>query len=253
LAGTTTYKEIYNLAKKAKAELWDMAESRGRDVKIYLHWTAGSYYTNFEDYNVSINAEGGLYIPEDDFAETLDHTYYRNSVLTHGEAADNEDGLDIYYPDYSGYPNNTYGPKSNVDRWDLEFLGTAESPIYNPYDETGHRGGDVLRGKANYFRVNGFTKSVLEGREMQSEEIAPNGRPYAKNDIDYLMKVGYSRESAIILLSAADKYTKPYDASMVAPNGMDYEQNDIDYLVNNGYTKESAIDLLKTTSKYRRV
>lgn len=88
---------------------------------------------------------------------------------------------------------------------------------------------------------------------MQSEEIAPNGRPYAKNDIDYLMKVGYSRESAIILLSAADKYTKPYDASMVAPNGMDYEQNDIDYLVSNGYTKESAIDLLKTTSKYRRV
>ena len=303
MAGTTTYKEIYNLAKKAKAELWDMAESRGRDVKIYLHWTAGSYYTNFEDYNVSINAEGGLYIPEDECTETLDHPYYRNSgalgitmncaawatpkdlgkypptkkqidgmaklicvladaldipidkyhVLTHGEAADNEDGLDIYYPDYSGYPNNTYGPKSNVDRWDLEFLGTAESPIYNPYDETGHRGGDVLRGKANYFRVNGFTKSVLEGREMQSEEIAPNGRPYAKNDIDYLMKVGYSRESAIILLSAADKYTKPYDASMVAPNGMDYEQNDIDYLVNNGYTKESAIDLLKTTSKYRRV
>jgi hypothetical protein len=86
---------------------------------------------------------------------------------------------------------------------------------------------------------------------MQSEETGPNGRPYAKNDINYLVKVGYTKEAAINLLSTVDKYTKPYDPTMVAPNGMDYEQNDIDYLVNNGYTKESAIELLKTTSKYK--
>ena len=300
MAGITTYKEIYDAAKRAKADLWDLAESRGRDVKLYLHWTAGDYYTNFRDYNISINAEGGLYISDDDLSDVLDHTYYRNSgaigitmncaahatpedlgpyppkkqidgmakvvcvladaldltidkqhVLTHGEAADNEDGLDLYYGDYTGYENNTYGPKSNVDRWDLEFLGTAESPIYNPYDETGHRGGDIIRGKANYFRAHNFTQSVIDGKEMASDEVGPNGRPYAKNDINYLVKVGYTKEAAINLLSTVDKYTKPYDESMVAPNGMDYEKNDIDYLMNNGYTKEAAINLLKTTEKYK--
>lgn len=301
MAGITTYKEIYDAAKRAKADLWDLAESRGRDVKLYLHWTAGDYYTNYRDYNISINAEGGLYLSDDDLSDVLDHTYYRNSgaigitmncaahatpedlgsypptkkqidgmakvicvladaldltidkqhVLTHGEAADNEDGLDLYYGDYTGYENNTYGPKSNVDRWDLEFLGTAESPIYNPYDETGHRGGDIIRGKANYFRAHNFTQSVIDGKEMASDEVGPNGRPYAKNDINYLIKVGYTKEAAINLLSTVDKYTKPYDESMVAPNGMDYEKNDIDYLMNNGYTKEAAINLLKTTEKYK--
>lgn len=40
-------------------------------------------------------------------------------------------------------------------------------------------------------------------------EIAPNGKPYEQNDIDYLIKrCGYSFEAAIWQLSQADKYMK---------------------------------------------
>ena len=62
----------------------------------------------------------------------------KNTVLTHGEAADNED---------NEYCHEPYGPKSTVERWDLEFLGNEESPEYNPDDEE-HRGGTIIRNHA---------------------------------------------------------------------------------------------------------
>lgn len=68
-------------------------------------------------------------------------------VLTHGEAADVEDG------DTAGYGyNDAYGPKNGCEKWDLEYLGTPESPAYHPYATDGSRGGDVLRGKAIYWQ-----------------------------------------------------------------------------------------------------
>ena len=65
-------KLIYGIQQKVEVE----------DVKLYLHWTAGDYYTNFRDYNISINGEGGLYLSDDDLSDVLDHTYYRNSGAT---------------------------------------------------------------------------------------------------------------------------------------------------------------------------
>lgn len=70
-------------------------------------------------------------------------TIDKNHVLTHGECADNEDDI---------YACEDYGPKTTCERWDLEFLQTDESPKFNPWAEDGSRGGDVLRGKANYYR-----------------------------------------------------------------------------------------------------
>ncbi|WP_313991474.1 N-acetylmuramoyl-L-alanine amidase [uncultured Selenomonas sp.] len=70
-------------------------------------------------------------------------TIDKQRVMTHGEAADNEDGI---------YPHDPYGPKNGCERWDLEYLGTMESPTYHPWAEDGMRGGDVLRGKANWYR-----------------------------------------------------------------------------------------------------
>ena len=70
-------------------------------------------------------------------------TIDKQRVLTHGEAADNEDGI---------CPHDPYGPKNGCERWDLEYLGTMESPKYHPWAEDGMRGGDVLRGKANWYR-----------------------------------------------------------------------------------------------------
>lgn len=72
-------------------------------------------------------------------------TINKEHVMTHGEAADNEDGI---------YPHDPYGPKTTVERWDLEYLETNESPRYNPWADDGSRGGDVLRGKALWYKNN---------------------------------------------------------------------------------------------------
>ena len=76
-------------------------------------------------------------------ADGLWLTIDKERVLTHGEAADNEDGVRAHAP---------YGPRTTCERWDLEYLGTAESPAFAPWAEDGTRGGDVLRGKAQWYR-----------------------------------------------------------------------------------------------------
>ena len=76
-------------------------------------------------------------------ADGLWLTIDKDHVLTHGECADNEDGI---------YPHEEYGPKSTCERWDLEYLQTDESPKFNPWSEDGSRGGDILRGKAQWYR-----------------------------------------------------------------------------------------------------
>ena len=80
-------------------------------------------------------------------ADGLWLTIDKERILTHGEAADNEDGVHAHAP---------YGPRSTCERWDLEYLGTAESPIFSPWATDGSRGGDVLRGKAQYYREHGM-------------------------------------------------------------------------------------------------
>lgn len=196
-----TLKEIKNIATNSKNDLVKEAKSYNRSVKIYLHWTAGRYDSMFNDYHINIKGNGDLYVSTKNFAETLAHTYKRNSgsigialccaynantkklgsykptdiqiealaqvvcvladvydmeiiknnILTHGEAADNEDGL---------YPHSKYGPKSTCERWDLEYLETKESPSFNPYARNGSRGGDVIRGKAIWYMVEGLAKSL---------------------------------------------------------------------------------------------
>ena len=76
-------------------------------------------------------------------ADGLWLTIDKARILTHGEAADNEDGVHAHAP---------YGPRTTCERWDLEYLGTAESPAFHPWAEDGRRGGDVLRGKAQWYR-----------------------------------------------------------------------------------------------------
>lgn len=78
-------------------------------------------------------------------ADALWLTIDKKHVMTHGEAADNEDGI---------YASEPYGPRSTCERWDLEYLGTSESNKFNPWEVDGSRGGDVLRGKANWYRQN---------------------------------------------------------------------------------------------------
>ena len=84
-------------------------------------------------------------------ADALGITIDKNHVMTHGEAANNEDGDWSCHNPYSWW-NDSY--EDGDTRGDLEFLGTSESPRYNPYATDGSRGGDVLRGKANWYLNN---------------------------------------------------------------------------------------------------
>ena len=169
--------ELEQMASNAREAIWAEAKELGREPKIYMHWTAGRYYSMFDDYHINITGDGCIHVSTDDFSEILSHTYKRNTgsigiaptsaqiealaqtvnavanglwltidkahVMTHGEAADNEDGE---------YCHEPYGPKNGCERWDLEYLGTNESSKYNPWATDGSRGGDVLRGKANWYR-----------------------------------------------------------------------------------------------------
>lgn len=76
-------------------------------------------------------------------ADALWLTIDMKHVMTHGEAADNMDGLNAH---------EDYGPQSTVERWDLQFLGTDESPVYTADYDDPATGGNVLRGKALWYK-----------------------------------------------------------------------------------------------------
>ena len=75
-------------------------------------------------------------------AKALWLTIDRRFVMTHGEAADNLDGY---------YAHEAYGPQSTCERWDLQYLGTPDSPSYTTDYDDPATGGNVLRGKANWY------------------------------------------------------------------------------------------------------
>lgn len=177
--------ELRQIAIDSKYGLWKDANNMGRDVKIYLHWSAGHYSQFFKDYHINIDYDGSIYVSTDDLSVIKAHTFKRNTgsvgiamacgynantndlgpeaptqaqievmskvinvlcksldltidkerVMTHAEAANNEDGLYLHEP---------YGPNSGdpETRWDLAIL--------KDYDEFG-TGGEILRGKAIWY------------------------------------------------------------------------------------------------------
>lgn len=186
--------ELYSLASDARESIWSQAKSVGREPKIYLHWSAGHYNTKFDDYHVNITGDGKLWLSADlnevlahtwkrntgsvgislccaygatssdlgseppteaqieamaqaivAVAKGLWLTIDKYHVLTHGEAADNIDDI---------YPHEQYGACTTVERWDLQYLGTSESPKYLKDYDNPATGGNVLRGKANWYMDN---------------------------------------------------------------------------------------------------
>lgn len=65
-------------------------------------------------------------------------------VLTHGEAADDPDLYD---------EEDMYGPNNGCERWDLQFLGTDESPEFTTDYDDPTTGGNVLRAKAAEYQA----------------------------------------------------------------------------------------------------
>lgn len=194
-----TLSELKTLAEKSKDGLWAAAQSQGREPNICVHWTACPYDKQFDDYHINIDKDCNIYLTEDDLSIPLAHLWHRNTgsvgvtldcavgatttdlgsqpptadqietmskvvciladafdltidaehVGTHGEFGD------TMYDE-----SEAYGPLHTVERWDLEFLGTDESPVYNPNATDGTRGGDIIRGKANWYRNNKLSASL---------------------------------------------------------------------------------------------
>lgn len=179
--------DLREMAKAAKNDLWDKAQSANRDAKLYLHWSAGHYGQFYADYHLNIDADGSIYATTDDLSEVKAHTWRRNTgaigvslaccagatsndlgeepptelqieclsqvvtvlcscadipldgahVMTHAEAANLDD----------------YGPDTTWERWDLWFLKNG--------DEMGS-GGEVIRGKAAWYRDNELAYERIE-------------------------------------------------------------------------------------------
>lgn len=166
-------------------------EVRGKVKNVFLHWSAGRYGQIYPDYHISIDYDGRIYLPDNcrDLSQYRVHTYERNSnsigiavcgcydasanngyncnlgsepvteaqieamaavvacickeawvsvdnVLTHCEAAQRHRPP---YGPYSGDPET---------RWDLWYL--------KDYDGCMKPGGEVLRGKARWYLMNGI-------------------------------------------------------------------------------------------------
>ena len=187
-----TIQDIEQMANDFRDSIWEQARSVGREPKVYLHWSAGHYNTVFDDYHINIKGDGTIVVtgdldeikshtwrrntgsvgislccaynatsknlgPEPPTQEQIEVmsqviaavcnglwlTIDKEHVLTHGEAADNEDGV---------WCHDEYGPKTTCERWDLQYLGTDESPYFISDHEDPRTGGNVLRGKANWYR-----------------------------------------------------------------------------------------------------
>lgn len=191
-----TIHELYQMAQSARDSIWAQAGEYGREPKVYLHWSAGHYGQFFDDYHIQIDADGSIYVygELDDvlchtwrrntgavgiglaccaFATSNDLgdeppttaqidamaqaivavcdglwlTIDRNHVMTHAEAADNVDGE---------WPHEQYGATTTVERWDLQYLGTDESPYYVADYDSPYNGGNILRGKALWWKNQGI-------------------------------------------------------------------------------------------------
>ena len=75
----------------------------------------------------------------------------KDIVATHGEFADDPE----YYDE-----EDMYGPNNDCYRWDLQYLGTDESPYYTADHSDPHTGGNVLRGKAEWYRAEWNRKAT---------------------------------------------------------------------------------------------
>lgn len=188
-----TLQELKRMAQTAYNDLWDGARSMGRDVKLYLHWTAGRYDQTFSDYHVNITGDGRVYVSTDNLAEVKAATYMRNTgsvaiALCCALDATGTDNLGTYPPTEAQLNAIAQVVCVLADALDLTIdlqrvMTHAEAAdnkdglwCHDPYgpDSTVERwdllvvhegeerwsGGDVLRGNANWYRAQGLMRDI---------------------------------------------------------------------------------------------
>ena len=188
-----TLQELKRLARESYHDLWAGAKSMGRDVKLYLHWTAGSYDQLFDEYHVSITGDGRVWVSTDNLAEVKAATYRRNTgsvaiALCCALDAVGENDLGPCPPTEAQINAMAQVVCVLADALDLTIdlqrvMTHAEAAdnkdgewCYEPYgaDSTVERwdllvvhegderwsGGDVMRGNANWYRGQGLMREI---------------------------------------------------------------------------------------------
>lgn len=73
-----TLDEVEAAIRQNKDAIWHDAVDLGRSPKIYLHWTAGDYDTDYDDYHFSIHGDGAVRQTHG-FDSAIAATYMRNT------------------------------------------------------------------------------------------------------------------------------------------------------------------------------
>lgn len=175
-----TLAEFKQLASAAKEELWQAARELGREIILYLHWSAAHYHQHYDDYHISIDDDGSIYVTTDNLAAVLSHTWHRNSgavgiVLACGAFATVNDlgsepptdeqlesmsvviaamavvlnipiDVDHVMTHAEAADLDGYGPATTCERWDLAILKNGDKWM---------SGGDMLRSRAIWYQQNG--------------------------------------------------------------------------------------------------
>lgn len=74
-----TLEQLKAMAQHDYTKIWSKARGLNRDVKLYVHWTAGRYMKLFTDYHILITGDGKVFVSTNDLSETLNATYMRNT------------------------------------------------------------------------------------------------------------------------------------------------------------------------------
>jgi hypothetical protein len=155
-------------------------QARGIVDRVFIHWTAGHYGQFFDDYHINIDGDGSAYASTLDFTERKSHTWRQNTgsigiaLCCAYNATTNDlgnepptqeqvesvaqviavicEGLGLpcdynYVRTHAEQADiDEYGPATTCERWDLAILQNGDEFM---------SGGDILRGKANWYQENG--------------------------------------------------------------------------------------------------
>ena len=175
------------MQKTTLAELAKMAKAaKGSIDRLYIHWTAGHYDSVFDDYHINITGAGETYLSTDDLTAVLAHTWHRNTgaigiaLCCCVDATINCDGTFSFgsepptdlqiektaqviavLADVLGLPIDAEHVMTHAEVGDLDGYGPAEIGTKDfekwdlwqlpDYDGEWRGGGEVLRGKANWY------------------------------------------------------------------------------------------------------
>lgn len=180
--------EIRRAMATIKDDLWADAAGYGREPKIYLHWTAGSYRSTYPAYHLNILGDGTVEQTRN-FTDLAQATYCRNTgsiaiTLCCAYGADPDKGLGDYPPTEEqvdcaaqliaviagelGVPIDIYHVMTHAeaaDNLDDYYACDPYGPAHGCEkwdlailcdEDRWMTGGDILRGKAKFYQARGL-------------------------------------------------------------------------------------------------